>query len=556
MTNKELKEHFSREQIAWLDMNGASTEGKTEEQILADWASQLYEAGLLGNSEKDMEHLLNLTVKPKSVYSVKDILSTVAPGQKVDSTAVNQFIEDWNEGNVDSKAPGRLYFKYGEHGVENADKVMKQAYADKQAVKQDQVGIANKLLGTLFYPRSLEAMKAGKPVGTKDVLLDAAEDVAMALPLGWWASLPKAVRAFKGASVVLPALSAMVVPGAMELADAAAYDPEENLDRSKPRWEDFAIGSLTNAAAPFVLGRGLNKLKRYASVGETAPSGLTDEVLRTLGEMKATGQWVQPTKETLAEVAQANLMRDVKKNMSRAQYAGVDPYRTEGALKSSEQIAASKVSRKDYLEAGMVEAEHRRSGKPVEQILGFKDVEAIGRKSKTPSKTVGEVPTEYKQIHDYANENLQNASWLDKMTFEHPTKANLIKGTLAGAQSFGTNRYGSNRDADVLLSGLSNLAQGIYPGLNLSKAIKESRAEDIKSEQKQLERKYAKSVLDNLPKDASDDDKKFMKMVVDNPDVLKGMGKGNTPAFRNWYLLRGSDILRGTELYRPTFEVE
>jgi hypothetical protein len=82
------------------------------------------------------------------------------------------------------------------------------------------------------------------------------------------------------------------------------------------------------------------------------------------------------------------------------------------------------------------------------------------------------------------------------------------------------------------------------------------RKENVEPVERQYRKDIAKSVLDNLPKDASDDDKKFMKMVVDNPDVLKGMGKGNTPAFRNWYLLRGSDILRGTELYRPTFEVE
>lgn len=555
MTNQEAMEKaFTSEQIDWILDHKLKGSG-TQEQKIADLAEQLFSAGVY-EDEKDGANLLNLSVKPKRVYSVKDILATVSPTTKVDSNAINQFIEDWNEGYRGEHGKGRLNVTYGPGSMENADKVMKQAYADKHAVKQNQIGLANKLLGTLLYPRSLEAMKAGKEVGTKDMLLDAAEDIAMMLPLGWWASLPKAARAFKGAKVVLPALSAMAVPGAMELADAAAYEPEENLDRSKPRFEDFAIGSLTNAAAPFVLGRGLSKLKRYASVGETAPSGLTDDVLRTLGEMKAKGQWVQPTKETLADVSQANLMRDVKKNMSRAQYAGVDPYRTEGAIKSADQIAASNVSRKDYLEAGMVEAEHRRSGKPVEQILGFKEVEAVGRKSKIPSKTVGEIPTEYKQIHDYANEKLKNASWLDKMTFEHPVKANLIKGTIAGAQSFGTNRYGSNRDADVILSGLSNLAQGIYPGLNLSKSLKESRAEDVKAEQKQLEKKYAKSVLDNLPKDASDDDKKFMKMVVDNPDVLKGMGKGNTPAFRNWYLLRGSDILRGTELYRPTFEVE
>jgi hypothetical protein len=174
MTYEEFKKDFTDEQIVWLAQHAETPRG-TKEQQLASYANQLYDAKMW-SSPKDLEHLLNLSAKPKNVYSVKDILSTVAPGQKADSNAVNQFIEDWNSGNIDNQAAGRLSVKYGPGAYRNADKVMKQAYADKKAVKDNEVGTVNQLLGTLFYPRSLEAMKAGKSVGFKNAALDAVED--------------------------------------------------------------------------------------------------------------------------------------------------------------------------------------------------------------------------------------------------------------------------------------------------------------------------------------------------------------------------------------------
>lgn len=579
MTEQDLEQNFTPEQRAWLVKHGASTEGKTEDQILADWASQLYDADMLGNSTKDMERLLNLMAKPKSVYSVKDILSTVAPGQKVDSTAVNQFIEDWNEGNVDSKAPGRLYFKYGEHGVENADKVMKQAYADKQSVKENEVGTVNKLLGTVFYPRSLEAMEAGKSVGGKDIVLDAVEDVLMALPIGLLAAAPKVVRAGKVAQLLAGLGTSVAVPHIMEGADAALYSPEENLDRSKYRESDALIGSVTNAAAPFILGRGLNKLKRFGSV-EGGPAGLSSTTKATMDNLIAHGQWQKPTQETIDAVTQFN-----HANKSSAEAAGKVGEETVQQIKKANQakdeaVKAIEANSKllssnpdvgEAMDAVLNELKKVKTAKdeiakvsPLGQIVvatermntktnpaqDFLEAGLVQKRMSDSGKSAKDVLNEAADIQKFSKQ-LEGATWTDKLRYKSP----VGYGMLEAAQSFGTNRYGSNRDADVILTGVSNMAQGIAPGLNLSKSLKESRAEDIKAEQKKLNQSYAKAVLESLPKDASED-RKYMQMVVDNPDVLKGMGKGNTPAFRNWYLLRGSDILRGTELYRPTFEVE
>ena len=79
----------------------------------------------------------------------------------------------------------------------------------------------------------------------------------------------------------------------------------------------------------------------------------------------------------------------------------------------------------------------------------------------------------------------------------------------------------------------------------------------MEAAEKKYKQSLASQVIGSLdPKTLSADDKKYLDMVAKNPDIIKGFGEGNKPGFRNWYLLRGSDILRGTDLYRPTFEVE
>ena len=578
MTNQEAMEKaFTSEQIDWILDHKLKGSG-TQEQKIADLAEQLFSAGVYAD-EKDGANLLNLSAKPKRVYSVKDILTTVSPATKVDSNAVSKFIDDWNEGYRGEHGKGRLYMTYGPGSMENADKVMKQAYADKQAVKDNEVGTVNQLLGTLFYPRSLEAMKAGKSVGGKDIALDAVEDVMMALPIGLLAAAPKVVRAGKVAKLLAGLGTSAAVPHIMEGADAVLYSPEENLDRAKYRESDALIGTVTNAAAPFILGRGLNKLKRFGSV-EGGQAGLSSTTKATMDNLIKHGQWQKPTQETIDAVAQFNhankasagaagkVGEEAVQQVKKAKEAEAEAL---DALSKNKVLLASNPSFEQAFDAVMNGVKKTNAAKkeiakvsPLEQIVvatermntktnpaqDFLEAGLVQKRMNESKKSATDVLNEAADIKKFAKQ-LEGATWTDKLRYKSP----VGYGMLEAAQSFGTNRYGSNRDADVILSGVSNMAQGISPGLNLSKSLKESRAEDLKAEQKKLNQSYAKAVLESLPKDASED-RKYMQMVVDNPDVLKGMGKGNTPAFRNWYLLRGSDILRGTELYRPTFEVE
>ena len=87
---------------------------------------------------------------------------------------------------------------------------------------------------------------------------------------------------------------------------------------------------------------------------------------------------------------------------------------------------------------------------------------------------------------------------------------------------------------------------------------KEFRKEQEKERRKKATAVEASSILAPMAKDSalSDEDRKWLGKIADNPDIVRGMAEGSSQAFRNWYLLRGQDLLRNTQYFRATPEVE
>lgn len=620
MTAEELEKHFTSKQIAWLNKNANIPKNATDDQLLADFARQLYSAKEFGNNIKDMEHLLSLSAKPKVVFSVKDIMSTVNPGAKTDSASVNQFIEDWNEGKVDDQAGGRLYFKYGPNAMNRADKVMKQAYADKQQ-STPKVGKAAQVLGTIFAPRTLESWKAGKDASWKDIGLDFGENLLMALPMAGAVGLgAKALRLGKAGRILGAGLAGAAVPHTMEAIDAVSYSPEENLDRSVYNESDALLGTATNIGAPFVLGRTVGRLGQFLGnkkAGTEGAKGLSEATLETLDNLVEKGEWVKPTQETIDAVKRLNHGKQagarseaaVGKETAEA-YTKADRIGDHGneVLEEGKQILDQLV---DYVENGVKNGELDESvienlssqavkklnagrrqitkaNKEMDKLTALqkeqirtetlraktneaqdyieagllqKRAEDLEGKSKGMGVSVSELldRANQKEIGDILDfsKQLADADWMNKLHFSDPGKAKALNIAGEAAESWAVNKYGSKRDATPVLGGVSNLVQSVAPDLNIQKELQESRNRKMEAAEKKYKQSIASQVIGNLDQETlSADDKKYLNMVAENPDVIKGIGEGNKPGFRNWYLLRGSDILRGTELYRPTFEVE
>ena len=615
MTNEEaIKKEFTPYQRRWLAEHGEKVYG-TQEQMLASLADQLYAAKVWENT-KDVEHLLSVSSRPKKVYSVKDIFSAVNPGTKPDSTRVDQFVEDWSNGKIDGQAAGRLNVAYGMGGYKNADKVMKQAAQDKKASKP-KVGTAAKILGTVFAPRSLEAWEAGKDASIKDIGLDAAENLLMLAPFAGWAGVgAKAMRLGRAGKIIGTGLANAVVPHAMEALDANIYTPEENLDRSVYNEADAALGTATNIGAPFVLGRTLGRLGRFignAKEGTAGAKGLSDVTVEVVDNLKKSDNWKEPTEEALRAVREHNLANTAKANAAaknvpeetvekynqnvnkikdahdaaipaeevlNAEVFGDGLY--NGKRITQEQFKAAKyaasAAKKDFYDAKkvldnisplqqeIIEVENKyaktNAAKDyVEAGLLQKRAEDLEGKSNGMGKSVAELlkdnnKSEIGDILDFSKQ-LEDADWFDKLHFQNPAKAKALDWGQKSLESWAVNKYGSKRDATPVLGGVSNLVQSVAPGLDIQKSLQEHRKENVETEREKLNKSVADKVIGGLDKgELTPDDTKYLEIIRKNPDVLKGMGEGNKPGFRNWYRLRGSDILRGTELYRPTFEVE
>ena len=354
-----------------------------------------------------------------------------------------------------------------------------------------------------------------------------------------------------------------------------------------------------------MLNRTLGRLGKFAAdkVAGAEGKGLSDVTNETLTSLRNAGEWVKPDKESVKAVKNFNYENTVKSKSgakvgdeAAEAYVSANKRADEGLAlqeegqqilddvvqmfesgnipdaKSLEKMLAeyeskvklggsqtekaiSDLNNVSKLQKAQIEAE-----KKFAKTNGAQDYIEAGLLKKRSEETGMAIPEllksgKAKDILDFSKQ-LADADWMAKLQMSHLGAAKALDVGRNMAESWVVNKYGSKRDATPVLGGISNLIQSVAPGTDLQKVFQNARKENIEPVERQYRKDIAKSVLDNLPKDASDDDKKFMKMVVDNPDVLKGMGKGNTPAFRNWYLLRGSDILRGTELYRPTFEVE
>ena len=125
-------------------------------------------------------------------------------------------------------------------------------------------------------------------------------------------------------------------------------------------------------------------------------------------------------------------------------------------------------------------------------------------------------------------------------------KADRILNTLNQAiPAWAVNKYGSEGDADMLLS----------PTPSLKDALKESRQEVQDAPKK---RKATADVLRIVSEGDSltADDRKYLDAIAKNPDIMKIGYKDDPGGFRLWLLERGNRLLQGTSVYRPTFPVK
>lgn len=606
------KHGFTPEQIIWYADYGKPVSG-TDDQIVADVARQLFDANVYEGEEQAND----LVQKIKSVKQTYDLASlATAAGISADSarTASKILADDyykvpeserelWNAG---------VNLEYGPDGSEKMRRVIDAEKRNREYADRHKVGTAAKVLGTIFAPRSLEAIESGQAEGWKDALLskhgalDLGENVLTALPFGGWAGLiSKGARGAKAAKAVASAvLGAAAAPHAVEAMDWAAYHntPEQNPDRAVYSEGDALLGTGTNLVAPWALGEigtGMGKWFGYGNAANKGAPGVSEQTLDILKDMKKSGEWVKPSKESIEAVrtingtmsreeaaasvgasqfaeastkeAQANSLRlqagDLMKSGHIVDNAPLIKYKLKEADKLDEEaktlrnkkmtkLEEARVSRamegaprndaRDYIEAGFLE---KRASDIEKDLLDDGMEKSVGYLLEL-AKSSDKYKDKISDIMRFGNE-FQNADYMDYLSLKNPAlrhAANAVK-------TWMVNKYGSNRDADVLTGQASRLLANIDPRLNISQILAEKKQEAVDRKVREVQKSQAGQIL-SMDKTLTDEDRDWLKKIKDNPSIVNGLGEGNSARFRNWFLLRGQDIMRGTSLFRPTPSVE
>ena len=150
----------------------------------------------------------------------------------------------------------------------------------------------------------------------------------------------------------------------------------------------------------------------------------------------------------------------------------------------------------------------------------------------------------------FGNE-FQNANYMDYLSLKNPA----LRQAADAAETWIVNKYGSKRDADLLTGQASRLLAAIDPRLNMSNLLAEKKQEAVNRKVRDVQKSHAGRIL-SVDKTLTEEDRYWLKKIQDNPSIVTGIGEGNSARFRNWFLLRGQDIMRGTSLFRPTPSVE
>ena len=615
---------FTPDQITWYRKHGKPVSGAND-QMVADVARQLFNANVYEN-EKQFK---DLVLKIKAVSKTYDLGSlATAAGISADSarTASKILADDyykvpeserelWNAG---------VNLEYGPGGSEKMRRVIDAEKRNREYADRHKIGTASKVLGTIFAPRSLEAIQSGQAEGWKDALLskhgalDLGENVLMALPFGGWAGLiSKGARGAKAAKAAASAvLGAAVAPHAVEAMDWAAYHntPEQNPDRAVYSEGDAFLGTATNLVAPWVLGEignGLGKWIGYKDAANEGAQGVSQKTLDILKEMKKSGEWVKPSKESIKDVstingmmsreeaaasvgasqfaeasakkAQSNSLRlqaaELAKSEKNVDNAPLIDYKLKEADKLDKEAKAlrnkkmtkleeARVSRamegaprndaRDYIEAGFLEKRARDiDAEFLEKSARARDMKGIdyGNGMKVwelleLAKSSDKYKDKISDILRFGDE-FQNADYMDYLALKNPA----LKHAANAVKTWMVNKYGSKRDADMLTGQASRLLATIDPRLNMSQVLAEKKQEAVDRKVRDVQKSQAGQIL-SMDKTLTDEDRYWMNKIKDNPSIVNGIGEGNSPRFRNWFLLRGQDIMRGTSLFRPTPSVE
>ena len=507
-------------------------------------------------------------------------------------TKEQKFVEDfpkkiskWKKKIVDNKTYGKL-------GWETVKKIWRTAALDKMDAdilksRKEELSGAIPMVAEILAPRTMERIENTGDWKAKDMLADIAENAAMTIPGGAFTGIagkgiakfaPKVVRYFAApgeniAEGVLKGAGRMagnifgnaVVPFASEGMDAAIYgDGDDGLeDRADFSTGDAAIGTAINQgvnrgimrmagpmldrftngglarggmmkARDFLENLGLPFSKRgddfadAARLGVDAPIRRAGDVLE--GDIKkaekgASAEAGVQTEKARREIAEKEIVDAIDRGEIR-----LVP-KSQWTAKSADTEAG------DFIEKEMAKRANGYTRYDVDDIFDVSDYLAKDPGNRLSEETLrGAIRSKFPEAYNYA-------IWHGSQ--KPSASARILNAINQGVPAWVVNKYGSESDADLLLA-------------NMPKVKAELNKERDEAHSAPKKRKASRDVLSiaSNVEDLDDRDRKYIKAIAENPDIMTFGYPEDRDDFNIWLLQRGNKLLRGTSAYRPTFSVE
>lgn len=584
MTEKELNEllnkNFEPEQARWLKQNRVKAVGNTDAEILANYAKVLWD-----NREwygKEGAFKLNKLIQaPKAVYTLQGLAEAAGFSDRQEGddkiSASKQFLDAYFGGEKDKGTRERwrtsIVDKYGEGAWAKAQKVIRRAENDRmnagiaEALRKEidpsfsEASIPKWLTSAamgLFTPRRKQAFLEGRDPRWTETLGDIGQAALYSAPVGKIAQGVKALTGTGVASKILGNLAAQAAaPSAVVGMDKVLGNKDYTLDEGLI---EALIGTGTNLGVNKGLAMMLGPAFQLGmgKVRGRAPQWLIDLLEGTAPARERSQEKIEnavtllkkhygeSSGEQLHRVGRGNSPTSLSANeLQNAQdLVEVGDYIKQKGNKDNLSDALN-----DFIKANkaQVRAVVDRIGKdPLWQI----DTPTLDSWKKPLNEAIKDVI--HKVPTTPQTEALERAITSDPellSLFYRRTPREAFNDVAGDAiKTWAVNRYGSDKDASYALR-----------ATGAGTKVEDIRKELAQEKKERAGKISAARILGDLEKagtELTEEDTKWLKKIEQNPGMVQGYGEGNSPSFRNWMLLRGSELLSGTPLYRPAFSAE
>ena len=584
MTVKEFKEllnkNFDPKQVRWLKRNRVKAVGSSDVEIIANYAKVLWDNGEWYGKEGALK-LNKLIQAPSAVYTLQGIAEAAGYSDKQDGDdkvrASEQFLEDYFGGEKDKGTRERwqtsIVDKYGEGSWKKAKKVIQRAKIDLMNAAIDDARrkeidptwseasfpkwLTSAAMG-LFTPRRKQAFLEGRDPKWTETLGDIGQAALYSAPVG---KIAQGVNAVMGPGVASTILGNLV---AQSVAPAAVVGMDKALGNKDYTPVEALVETLIGTGTNLGVGKGLAAMFGPAyqlytgKVRGDTPKWLIDFLEGTAPARERSQEkiddaiallkkhYAETSGEQLHRIGRGNSPTTISENelQKTRDLVEVGDYLKQKGNKDNLSDALD-----DFIKANnaQVKGVVKRIGKDPLYQLDTPTIDSWKKPIDEAIKSViGKSPVTQQ------TEALKRALTSDPellSLFYRRTPREVFNDVAADAiKTWAINRYGSDKDASLALRAT---------GVNAN--VDELRKEQAKENKERAQKASASRILGDLEKagtELTEEDTKWLKKIEQNPGMVQGYGEGNTPAFKNWMLLRGSDLLSGTPLYRPAFEVK